>query len=113
MSLQRGDLVTVTVAGDYGKPRPAVVVQSDLFADLPSVIVALVTGTITGNPLLRVLIAPGTESGLEKPSDVMVDKLLTLPREKVGRRIGRLDGEAMRSVDLRLAAILGLVGRGA
>lgn len=110
MSVQRGDFVTVVAPGDYGKPRPALVVQADAFIRLPSVIVLLLTSRITGRGLLRITVPGDRESGLHRPSDIMIDKLLTLPRTKVGERIGRLDAGTMRAVDFALARILGLAG---
>ncbi len=110
MSVQRGDLVTIVAPGDYGKPRPALVVQADAFILLPSVIVLLLTSRITGRELLRITVPGNGESGLHRPSDIMIDKLLTLPRTKIGERIGRLDAATMRAVDLALARILGFAG---
>ncbi len=110
MSVQRGDLVTIVAPGDYGKPRPALIVQSDDFILLPSVIVVLLTSRIRGRGRLRITVGSDRESGLRRESDIMIDKLLTLPRTKIGERIGRLDATTMRAVDLALARILGLAG---
>ncbi len=102
--MKRGDVVTVAVQGDYGKPRPAVVVQSDLFNEAhPSVSLLPLTSTIVDAPLIRLTIDPGRENGLSRVSQVMVDKVLTLPREKIGATIGRLDDDVMIRVTRALA----------
>ena len=102
--MKRGDVVTVAVQGDYGKPRPAVVVQSDLFNDShPSISLLPLTSTIVDSPLIRLTIDPGRENGLSRVSQVMVDKVLTLPRAKIGARIGRLDDDVMIRVTRALA----------
>jgi mRNA interferase MazF len=107
--VKRGDVVTVAVQGDYGKPRPAVIVQSDLFNDThPSVTLLPLTSTIIDAPLLRLTIDPGRANGLSRVSQVMVDKVLTLPREKVGDTIGRLDEDVMIRVTRALAMWLGI-----
>jgi mRNA interferase MazF len=89
--MRRGDLVTIALQGDYGKPRPALVVQSDLFAEHPSVTILPVTGELRDTPLFRVLVRPNEKNGLLKPSEVMVDKAQTISCEKVGvvRALGR------------------------
>jgi mRNA interferase MazF len=107
VACQRGDLVTVAVSGDYGKPRPALVIQADLFADHPSVTVLLLTGELHDAPLLRVTVQPTPENGLQKVSEVCVDKAATLPRAKIGQRIGRLDDATLLEVGRRLALFLG------
>jgi mRNA interferase MazF len=107
--VKRGDVVTVSVQGDYGKPRPAVVVQSDLFNEThPSITLLPLTSTIIDAPLLRLTIDPGRANGLRRVSQVMVDKLLTLPRDKVGDTIGRLDEDVMIRVTRALAMWLGI-----
>ena len=107
--MKRGDVVTVAVQGDYGKPRPAVVVQSDLFNDThPSISVLPLTSTLVDAPLLRLTIDPGRENGLSRISQVMVDKVLTLPREKIGKPIGRLNDDVMIRVTRALAMWLGV-----
>ncbi|MGH6927782.1 MAG: type II toxin-antitoxin system PemK/MazF family toxin, partial [Dongiaceae bacterium] len=95
--------------GDYGKPRPALVIQSDLFAEHPSVTVLLLTGELHDALLLRVTVQPTPENGLEKASQICVDKAATLPRAKIGQRIGRLDDATLLEVSRRLALFLGFV----
>lgn len=103
----RGDLILVALPGAYGKPRPALIVQSDLFIDAPSVTVLPLTSDLTGPPGPRVELAPSAASGLRRPSRVMVDKAHTLPRDRTGPRIGRLSAEDMTAVDRALALFLG------
>lgn len=107
--MKRGDIVTVAVQGDYGKPRPAVVVQSDLFNEThPSITLLPLTSTIVDAPLIRLTIDPGRENGLTRVSQVMVDKVLTLPREKIGSAIGNLDEDVMARVTRALSVWLGI-----
>ena len=107
--MRRGDLVTVALHGDQGEPRPALVVQSDRFAALPSVTVLPITGTLIDAPLLRVAVEPTEQNGLAKRSHIMVDKPQTPARGKVGPVIGHLDDATMVMVNRVLAVFLGLV----
>jgi mRNA interferase MazF len=104
----RGDIITVSLAGEYGKPRPAVVVQSDVFRSWPSVTVLPMTSDIIETRTTRVLLEPTVDNGLRKQSQVMVDKAHTVPRERAGSVIGRLTTSDMTQVDRALAAFLGL-----
>jgi mRNA interferase MazF len=105
---RRGDVVAIAISGDYGKPRPALVIQADAFVDLPSVTVLRITSELHDWPLLRITVEPTAANGLRKPSQVMIDKAATLPRSKVGVRIGRVESETMRSVERALCGFLGL-----
>jgi mRNA interferase MazF len=105
--VRRGDLVTVALSGDYGKPRPALVVQSDLFSAHPSVTLLPVTGDLREAPLLRIRVDPSEQNGLRKTSDIMVDKPQTVLRERVGTVIGRVDDATMVAVNRALATFLG------
>jgi len=107
--MKRGDLVTIALQGDYGKPRPALVIQSDLFSEHPSVVVLPVTSEIRDTPLFRVTIAPNEINGLSRASDVMVDKVQTVARDKVGLVFGRLSQEELLSVNRMLAVFIGVV----
>jgi mRNA interferase MazF len=104
--MRRGDVVAVSLPGDYGKPRPALVIQSDLFAEHPSVTVLPITSRLVDAPLLRIGIGP--ESGLERPSQIRIDKPHTPRRERVGPIIGRADEATLRAVNRALAVFLGL-----
>lgn len=106
--MRRGDLVTIALPGAYGKPRPALVIQSDLFDEHPSLTILPLTSELRAAPLLRIEIAPDPGNGLHLPSQVMVDKAHTVPREKVGTPIGRLDEATMLAVTRALAVFLGV-----
>lgn len=107
--MKRGDLVTIALQGDYGKPRPALVIQSDLFSEHPSLVILPVTSELRDTPLFRVTIAPNEINGLSRPSDVMVDKVQTVARDKIGPVFGRLSQEEMLSVNRMLAVFIGVV----
>ena len=105
----RGDLVTIAMQGDYGKPRPALVIQSDQFDEHTSVTVLPVTGTLVAAPLLRITVQPSQRNGLQKPSQVMIDKALTVKRDKVGAVFGHIEPETLIVVERCLAVFLGIV----
>lgn len=106
----RGDIVLVAAPGEYGKPRPAVVVQSNALIEekLQSVIVCLLSGTLVDAPLFRLDLNPDPSNGLDKPSQIMVDKLLTVPRTKITLVIGHLSDEEMVRLNRTLAFVVGL-----
>lgn len=106
--MRRGDLVTVALQGDLGKPRPALVIQSDLFEAHPSVTILPVTGELRAAPLFRITVQPTVGNGLGKPSQIMVDKPQSVVREKVGEVFGRLDDESMVAVNRALAIFIGV-----
>ena len=105
--MRRGDLITVALQGDYGKPRPALVIQSDLFDEHPSVTVLPVTSDLRDAPIFRVALEPGENNGLEVLSQVMVDKAMTISREKAGEPFGRISDSEMLAVTRALAVFLG------
>ena len=105
--MRRGDLVTVALQGDLGKPRPALVIQSDLFDTHPSISILPVTSELRAAPLFRITLNPNELNGLTRPSQVMVDKPQSISREKVGAVIGHLDDETMLAVNRALAVFLG------
>ncbi len=100
--------MTVVLPGAYGKPRPALVIQSDLFDEHPSVTILPVTGELRDTTLFRIAVAPTASNGLRKPSQVMVDKAQSVPRGKLGDTIGRLEDDALLSVTRALAVFLGI-----
>lgn len=106
--MTRGDLVTIVMQGDFGKPRPALVLQADQFNAHATITVLPVTSTLIAAPLLRVTVQPATGNGLQKPSQVMVDKTMTVKRDKVGAPFGRLDADTMIEVERCLAVFLGI-----
>jgi mRNA interferase MazF len=106
--MTRGDFVTIAIQGDFGKPRPALVIQSDRFDEHATVTVLLVSSTLIDAPLFRVTVQPSAENGLLKPSQVMVDKTMTVKRDKAGQAFGRIDADTMIEVDRCLAVFLGI-----
>ena len=104
----RGDLVTIALQGDFGKPRPALVIQADLFDAHASVTLLPITSTLVAAPLLRVPLTPSAGNGLQKPSQVMVDKAMTVKRDKVGPAFGRIDVDSLVEVERCLAVFLGI-----
>lgn len=100
--------MTVAAPGDYSKPHPAVIIQDELFDSLPTVTVLPLTSDLHETPILRITVRPDAENGLRKPSQIMIDKVVTIPRTRLGEQIGRLDSGAMKSVNTALARFLGL-----
>jgi mRNA interferase MazF len=108
--LKRGEIWTVSGGPDYsGKPRPAIIVQSDSFDATLSVTLCLLTGTLVNAEPARFLLTPSPRNGLQMRSEAMVDKISTLPKNKVGRRIGELDAEDVVRLDHHILLFLGLV----
>jgi len=107
--MRRGDVVTVTAAGDYGKPRPAIIVQTDALPENhASMVVCQLTSELADAPDFRVTIEPEPENGLRLTSQVMVDKPVTIRRERIGRKIGHLGNQDMARLGIALAFVLGL-----
>jgi mRNA interferase MazF len=107
--MKRGDLVSVAMQGDFGKPRPALVIQADLFDEHATVTVLPVTSTLVATPLFRITVQPTAVNGLQKQSQVMADKAVTLTRDKLGQAFGRIDADTMVEVERCLAVFLGIV----
>jgi mRNA interferase MazF len=103
--VKRGDLVTIALQGDFGKPRPALVVQADRFAETAKV---TITSALVDAPLLRLTVEPSEGNGLRKKSQIMIDKASTIQRDKIGPAFGQLDDETMVSVTRSLAVFLGV-----
>ena len=108
--MKRGDLVTVTLQGDHGKPRPALVIQSGQFPETATVTVRLVTSKLVDAPLLRLTVEPSPENRLDKPTQVMVDKAMTVRTDRLGCVFGCLDQATLLRVNRSLALFLGLAG---
>src|SRR5258708_37140333 len=96
--MKRGDLVTVVLPGAYGKPRPAVIVQSDAFEKMESITFLPLTGEILPRQVFRVTVSPTAVNGLQTQSQVMANKCSTLPMANVGAVFGRLDDNDMSAV---------------
>lgn len=106
--MKRGSIVTVALQGDFGKGRPALVVQSDLFAGHPSVSVLLVSSERVDAPLIRIDIQPSEQNGLRDRSQILADKIFTVKREKIGGVIGQIEDELMVAVNRAMLVFLGL-----
>ena len=107
--MKRGDVVTVAAAGDYGKPRPAVIVQTDALPSAhASVVVCQMTSELSEAPDFRVTIEPTEKNGLRARSQVMADKPVTIRRERLGRQVGRLDERDVVRLNIALAFVMGL-----
>jgi mRNA interferase MazF len=108
--MRRGQFVTIAVPGDYGKPRPALVVQSDLFAELPSVVICPLTTTIrTDADLFRLEVEPSPRNGLRQLSQIAIDKMTVIPVGKVGAVIGQADDALLLRVNRALTLFLGII----
>ncbi len=100
--------MTIAVSGDYGKPRPALVIQADAFGALPSVTVLRLASDVVAAHLSRLTVEPTTQNGLRLTSQVMIDKAVSVPREKIGNPFDHLDKATMRSVSRALVAFFDL-----
>lgn len=105
--MKRGDVVTVAMPGDFSKPRPALVLQADYFAQTSTVTLTLISSTLVDAPLLRITLEPSEENGLRARSQIMVDKVMSVRRERVGKIIGKADSDTLLSVNRSLAVFLG------
>src|SRR5215467_8983817 len=111
MAMRRGDVVVVAAAGDYGKPRPAVIIQSDAFPEThASVVICQMISELADAPDFRVTIEPSAENGLRTRSQVMADKPVTVRRSRIGRPVGRLDERDIGRLNIALAFAMGLAG---
>ena len=106
--MNRGDFVTIAMQGDFGKPRPALVIQSDPFNEHATVTVLLVSSTLVDAPLFRVTVQPDKINSLQKPSQVMVDKAMTVKRDKIGDSFGTASDAVMLEIGRCLAVFLGI-----
>jgi len=109
--VKRGEIWTVAEWADYaGKPRPAVILQDDRFGTTASATICAFTTNPADAPLFRLLVQPSNRNGLQAPSRLMVDKITTAPRSKVGARLGRLDDEDLVRLNRAMLVFLGLAG---
>jgi len=108
--MRRGEIWTVSGGGYAGKPRPAVIVQDDRFTETKSITVCILTTTETDAELARLRVTPSDQNGLREPSTLMVDKITTVSRARVGRRIGRLEDENVVRLNRAILVFLGLAG---
>jgi len=110
--VRRGDIWSAAAGAGYaGKPRPVAIIQDDRFEATNSVTVCAFTTGLTDAPLLRPPVEPSPENGLAQPSNLMIDKITTVRRDKLGERIGKLSSEDVLRMDRSIAVFLGLAGR--
>ncbi len=109
--MKRGEIWTIAGGGDYtGKPRPAVIIQDDSFDATASITICAFTTDPTQAPLFRIPIEPSEKNGLRAPSRLMVDKITTVSKDRIGSQIGRLDDEDMVRLNRAILVFLGLAG---
>ena len=107
--MARGDVVIVAAPGDYGKPRPAVVVQSDAFPEThPSVVICQMTSELLEDADFRVMIEPGPDTGLRQRSQIMADKPVAVRRDRLRQHVGRLAAAELSRLNAALAFAMGL-----
>jgi mRNA interferase MazF len=106
--MKRGDLVLVATPGDFGKTRPSLIVQTNLFTEHPSVTICLLTSHLKQTPLFRYSVEPHPNNGLTVSSQVQIDKIMTVPREKIGAVIGELTDKQMSEITKLLALWIGI-----
>ena len=111
--MKRGEIWTISAGGPYvSKPRPAVIVQDDRFDGTDSITICAFTTDPTPAPLFRLLTRPSERNGLKSPSRLMVDKLTTVPKSRLGTQIGILGDEDLVRLNRALVVFLGLAGAG-
>ena len=109
--MRRGEIWTVAGGRDYaGKPRPAVILQDDRFDATASLTICAFTTDPTDAPLFRLPVVPNQGNGLRTPCRLMVDKITTVPKTKLGSRVGRLDDEDLVRLNRAILVFLGLAG---
>jgi mRNA interferase MazF len=108
--IRRGQFVVVAVPGASGKPRPALIIQSDLFAELPSAVVCPLTTMIRNDAdQFRLTVRPSPANGLREPSQLAIDKITVVPRDRIGGVIGEADDALLLQVNRALALFLSIV----
>lgn len=115
--MRRGDIWTAAAGSGYaGKPRPVVVIQDDAFDSTQSITICAFTTDETEAPLFRLVVTPDASNGLREASRLMVDKITTVPKSRLGEHLGRLGGEDMLRLNQGMMVFLGLAvsarGRG-
>ena len=107
--MKRGDIVVVSGGGDYtGKPRPALIIQDDRFAATHSVTLIPFSSQMTGATYFRIAIKPSPENGLRQESELMIDKIVTIRRDRIDRAIGKLAADDLMRVERAMMVFLGL-----
>jgi len=106
--LRRGDIITVAPPGEFGKPRPALIVQADLALPAATITYLPITTNLERVPLVRIEIEPTPRNGLRESSEIMVDMMQTSTRSRFGNVIGHIDKETLQAVERAVAVFLGL-----
>jgi len=107
--MRRGDIVTIAMQGDFGKLRPALVLQSDVFSNIhETVTIALLSSNLIQAPIFRLNVMPDDRNGLTKECQIQIDKIMSVRKEKIGKVIGALDDTILVRVNRALALWLGL-----
>ncbi len=110
MSISRGDIVLGILSGDFGKPRPVLIVQTNLLNEThPSVLVCPITSHLTSAQFLRMSLAPTQMNGLLKHSEIMIDKVSAIARTRLTQKIGTLDPHEMEQVERILKFLFQMV----
>jgi len=104
--MKRGDFVTVAMQGDSDKPRAALILKFDRFDEHATVTILPVTSTLVDAPLFRITIKPSSTNGLIKPSQLMVDKTMTVAKDKIGKPFGKIDKNTLLETERCLAVFL-------
>lgn len=108
--LKRGDIVSAVLSRDYGKPRPVLIIQSDRLIKLGSVVVCPLTSDVDDTDPLRIRLQPSVTNGLRSVSDIMIDKVSAIPRDRCREIIGMVEQGVMERAGGILAVVLGLAG---
>ena len=109
--MKRGEIWTIAGGKDYaGKPRPAVILQDDRFDAMASITICAFTTDPTDAPLFRLYIEPTESNSLRAPSRLMVDKITTVAKSKIGSHVGRLDDQDLVRLNRAIIVFLGLAG---
>jgi len=108
--VRRGEIWTAAGSGYVGKPRPVVIIQDDRFDATSSVTVCALTTDPIEAPLFRVPVTPDETNGIRDPSNLMVDKITTVPRTKLGEKIGRLGDDDIVRLGRAVVVFLGIAG---
>ena len=109
LALRRGDIAVCIAPGDYGKPRPSVIVQANRFNDgLGSVVVCPLTSDLVESSLLRLPVIPSEANGIRKPSVIMIDKIAAVRRDRIKSVTGHLDRQSLNRLDELLQLLVEL-----
>jgi len=106
--VKRGDIITVALSGDYGKPRPAVIIQSDRLAETDSILICLITSDIREAAFHRLTVPAHASTGLRKDSQIMVEKIVAARKDRCSQPIGALDPTTLMALGELLAFVTGI-----